>query len=326
MEDDKKIIVVKDLQKVFRVPYKQVGFLNKWKALFKPVYKEVEAVSSLSFSVEKWEKVAFLGPNGAWKSTTIKMLTWILQPTGWEMSILWYNPSKQRKKLVYQIGAVFWQTSRLWYHLTPMDTFFIMGQLFDVPKKELEERITYLVETFEIKNIVDMPVRKLSLGQRMRCEIVASLLHNPKVIFLDEPTIGLDIIAKQKLRETINEINKKEGVTIFLTSHDLWDVEQVCERVVVINHGTILYDGSLEHLRKEYIKTKTIKVNLVWTEEFHWLPFMDVQEKQMDYVQFTIPNTKEAIAETFAYLTSHYQIEDIEIKDPTIEEIIKQFY
>lgn len=160
----------------------------------------------------------------------------------------------------------------------------------------------------------------------MRCEIVASLIHQPKIIFLDEPTIWLDIIAKQKLRETINEINASEKTTIFLTSHDLGDIEQVCDRVIIINHGTILYDGQLKDLRKNYVKTKTINLHLSWKKKFVWLPFMKINFQELDYVSFDIPNTKANIKETFEFLMRRYEVEDIEITDPDIEDIIKEFY
>lgn len=322
----KTIIKITNLQKIFQVEIKKSGFSNKLKSLFKPRYKQVIAVSDINFSVQAWEKIAFLGPNGAGKSTTIKMLTWILHPTSWSMSVAGFNPSTQRKKLVYTIGAVFGQTSRLRYHLTPMDTFKVMAQLFDVDKDEATERIWYLIDKFEIRDLIDTPVRKLSLGQRMRCEIVSALIHKPKIIFLDEPTIGLDIIAKQKLRETINEINASENTTIFLTSHDLWDIEKVCDRVVIINHGKILYDGQLHDLRKNYVKTKIIKINISDESTFKPLDFMKIKQQESDFIQFEIPNNKENLKRTFEYLMATYQVEDIEITDPDIEDIIKEFY
>lgn len=322
----KNIIEVKGLKKIFKVEVKKPWFKNRIKSLFSPTYKEVAAVSGIDFSVKKWEKVAFLGPNGAGKSTTIKMLTWILSSSGGSMKVLWLNPNKDRRKLVYNIGAVFGQTSRLRYHLTALDTFKVMAQLFYVPKEKMNERIDYLVNKFEIKDLINTPVRKLSLGQRMRCEIVSALIHSPQIIFLDEPTIGLDMIAKQKLRETINEVNKSEQTTIFLTSHDLWDIEQVCDRVVIINHWKILYDGLLEDLRKNHIKKKIIKVSFAWAKDFKWLDFMKIKNKEMDYVEFEIPNTKENIAKTFDLIMNKYDVEDIEISDPNIEDIIREFY
>lgn len=320
------IIEVKNLNKTFKIEIKKQWFINRIKWLFKPIYKEVMAVNNINFTIKKGEKVAFIWPNGAGKSTTIKMMTWILTKTTGEMSIMGLDPTKERKKLVYRIGAVFWQTSRLRYHLTPKDTFLLMGKLFDIPKDVLKKRLSYLNNKFEIQELIDVPVRKMSLWQRMRCEIVASLIHSPDIIFLDEPTIGLDIIAKQKLREIINEINSTEKTTIFLTSHDLWDIEQVCDRVIIINHGIILYDWWLDELRKNYIKKKIIKANLVGTADFEPLDFMDMKKKEMDYITFEIPNNKNNLQKTFELLTTKYEVEDIEIKDPNIETIIKEFY
>jgi len=320
------IIQVKDLKKIFKLEVKKQWFINRIKAIFRPEFKEFEAVASINFSVQKGEKIAFLGPNGAGKSTTIKILTGILHATSGHIDVLGLNPAKQRSTLVYKIWAVFWQTSRLRYHLTAIDTFTLMGKLFDIPKDKLAKRIDYLVNKFEIKGMIDKPVRKLSLGQRMRCEIVSSLIHSPEIIFLDEPTIGLDMIAKQKLRETINEIHDLEWTTIFLTSHDLWDIEQVCDRVIIINHGKIYYDGSIVDLRKQYIKKKIIKVKIANTSEFKALDFMHITKKELDYVEFEIPNTKENLQKTFEMITGNYDVDDIEIKDPTIEEIIKEFY
>lgn len=321
-----KSIEVKNLRKTFQIEIKQPWFFNRIKAIFHPKFKKFEAVDGINFSVQKGEKIAFLWPNGAGKSTTIKILTGILHPSSGEINVLGLNPAKQREKLVYKIGAVFGQTSRLRYHLTARDTFRLMGKLFDIPAQQLEKRLDYLVDKFEIKDMINNPVRKLSLGQRMRCEIVSSLIHSPEIIFLDEPTIGLDMIAKQKLRETINEIHDLEGTTIFLTSHDLWDIEQVCDRVIIINHGKIYYDGSIVDLRKQYIKKKIIKVKLANTSDFKTLKFMHITKQELDYIEFEIPNTKENLQKTFEMITTNYDIDDIEIKDPSIEEIIKEFY
>ncbi|MDD2486815.1 MAG: ATP-binding cassette domain-containing protein [Candidatus Gracilibacteria bacterium] len=323
----KPIITVKDLNKTFKQEIRKSGFKNKLKSIFKPEYNDFEAVSSIGFQVMEGEKVAFLGPNGAGKSTTIKMLTGILHSTSGSIDVMGFDPAIDREKYVYNIGAVFGQVSRLWYHLTPGDSFELFGKMFDVPKEKLATRIDYLVSKFEIEDIIDLPVRKLSLGQRMRCEVVASLIHSPKIIFLDEPTIGLDMIAKQKLREIINEINITEGTTIFLTSHDLGDVENICKRVIIINHGKILYDGNLKELRRNYVKVKNIRVKFENMEKtFEPLGFMKMKKEKGDFVEFEIPNTKENLAKTFEILTGDYAVEDITIEDPDIEDIIREFY
>lgn len=322
-----KIIEIKNLRKVFKIEIKQKWFLNKCKKLFSSEYKEFVAVDGINLEVFEWEKIAFLGPNWAGKSTTIKMLTGILHRTSWDISVCGYDPSKDRQKLVYNIWAVFWQLSRLWYHLTANDTFKLFGKIFDVDDSKLKDRLKYLVEKFQIEDLIDKPVRKLSLWQRMKCEIVASLVHSPKILFLDEPTIGLDIIAKQNLRDIVNEINRLENTTIFLTSHDLWDIENICKRIVIINHGKILYDGNLKELRRNYIKVKHIRAKFeTLDEKFEPLEFMTILKEKWSFVEFEIPNTKENLSKTFELLTEKYALEDISIEDPKIEDIIKEFY
>ena len=232
------IINVSNLTKDFKL-YKSKGF-------FKRELSTVRAVSNINFNVEEGEILAFIGPNGAGKSTTIKMLTGILMPTAGKIDVLGLDPQKDRKKLAYNIGTVFGQKSQLWFHLPPMDSFQLLGSIYDIPSKELNLRIDYLSEIMEIKDLMDTPVRKLSLGQRIKCEIAASLLHQPKVIFLDEPTIGLDVIAKKNLRSLIKRINEEEKTTIFLTSHDMGDIEKLCKRMIIINCGTILLDDNVK--------------------------------------------------------------------------------
>ncbi|EKE28438.1 MAG: hypothetical protein ACD_3C00058G0004 [uncultured bacterium (gcode 4)] len=322
-----KIIEVKNLKKIFKQEIKKTWFKNKLNSFFHPEYKEFSAVSWIDISIYEGEKVAFLWPNWAWKSTTIKMLTWILHPTDGEIDVLWFNPSRSREELAYKIWAVFGQTSRLWYHLTPLDSFELFWKMYDISNDSLKSRLKYLVEKFEISELVNIPVRKLSLWQRMRCEVVASLIHKPKALFLDEPTIWLDLVAKQKLREIINEINKDEWTTIFLTSHDLWDIENICKRVIIINWWKILYDGNLKELRRNYIKVKNIRVKFdSLDEKFKPLDFMKIKKTKDTFVEFEIPNSKENLAKTFELLTNDYEVEDITIEDPDIEEIIKEFY
>lgn len=327
MKENKYAISVSKLKKVFKREIKQSWFKNRVKAMFHPEFFEFEAVSEISFNVEQWEKVAFLWPNWAWKSTTIKMLSWMLHPTSWDINVLWFDSGSEREKLVYHIWAVFWQTSRLWYHLTPIDSFKLFWKLYSVPDIKLEERLNYLVNKFWIWELLNIPVRKLSLWQRMRCEVVASLINSPKLLLLDEPTIWLDLIAKQNLREIINEINKDEGTTIFLTSHDLWDVENICKRIIIINHWKILYDWNIKELRRTYVRTKKIRVKFESSDTpFKPLPFMKINKIKDTFVEFEIPNSKDNLSKTFELLTHDYEVEDITIEDPDIEEIIKEFY
>lgn len=320
-------IVVKDLEKKFKVEIKKSWFLPRIKSIFNPEYKEVQAVSWINLEINSWEKVAFLGPNWAWKSTTIKMLTWILSETSWEISVLWLNPSLDREKLVYNIWAVFGQTSRLWYHLTAKDTFLLFAKIFDIPESEYKKRIDYLIKEFEIEEFLNTPVRKLSLWQRMRCEVVASLIHNPKILFLDEPTIGLDMIAKQKLRDVINKINSEEKTTIFLTSHDIGDIEEICDRVIVINHGKVIYDGDIKDLKKNHIKTKIIKVKFdKLYDNFEFWNDVKIIKNSWNYLEIEIKNEKEVLSNILEVLSKKYPFEDISITEPDMEDIIKTFY
>ena len=218
--------------------------------------KELVAVDDVSFSIEQGEAVAFIGPNGAGKSTTIKMLTGILWPTSGEVSILGLSPQTDRKAVVGQIGAVFGQRSNLLPNLPPADTLRLFGVMYGLSKKEITERIAYLEKTLGIEPFRDQPIRTLSLGQRMRVEIACALVHNPKILFLDEPSIGLDIIAKQTLRETLLYLRTEHNMTIFLTSHDVGDIEAICDRVIVVNHGKIIVDESTSELYKIVEKEK----------------------------------------------------------------------
>ncbi len=214
---------------------------SKVRALVRPEHQIIQAVRDLSFEMETGELLGFIGPNGAGKSTTIKMLTGILYPTGGEAQVLGYVPWRQRRELAYHIGTVFGQRPQLWYHLPAIDTLYLFGKIYELDERTVRERIGFLSQAFEIEHLLETPVRKLSLGQRMRCEVAASLLHRPRLILLDEPSIGLDVVAKQRIRDTVRHINAVENVGVLLTSHDAGDIEALCKRVIIINHGQIVY-------------------------------------------------------------------------------------
>ncbi len=249
-------IKVENLSKSFRVKKKEKGMAGSLKAILHPQIETVRAVKDVSFTVEKGEMLAFIGPNGAGKSTTIKMLTGILYPDGGRIEVLGIDPAKKRKQLAYQIGTVFGQKEQLWTHLTPYDNFRFFGAIYDLSERETEERITELSERFALGGFINTPVRNLSLGQRIRCEIVASLLHRPKVLFLDEPTIGLDPVVKENIRSLIKQMNREEHTTIFLTSHDVGDIEKLCRRMIIVNDGQIVLDDSMEKLKERYLRGK----------------------------------------------------------------------
>ena len=256
------IIEVDNLTKSFRTRERGEGLAASMRSFVAPRYRTREAVKHISFSLDAGEVLAFIGPNGAGKSTTIKMLTGILHPTSGTVQVLGMTPWQQRRTLAYSISSVFGQKSQLWYHLPPQDTFNLLANIYELDMQEYHKRRDFLVEVFDIAEHIRTPARKLSLGERMRCELAAALLHKPRVIFLDEPTIGLDVIAKQKIRDLIGVLNREEGVTVFLTSHDSGDIEQVCQRAIVINHGEIILDAPVERLKRDYLKAKTVDMLL----------------------------------------------------------------
>ena len=251
-----KIIEVKNLRKTFE--RKEKG--KTLKEFFNPKVIEFQAVDNISFEVHKGERIAFVGPNGAGKSTTIKMLTGILHPTSGEIRVAGFNPASQRKKVAYKIGCLFGQKSSLWMHLPAIDSYKLFGAIYDLDDDIALKRINHLIETFKIQDLVNIPVRRLSLGQRMICEIVGVLIHEPEIIFLDEPTIGLDIVVKERVRELIKDINEKSNVTVFLTSHDVSDIEKLCDRVIIIDKGKIVIDENIEELKEKYLKKKTVTI------------------------------------------------------------------
>lgn len=250
-------IEAEDLSKTFRVRVKEKGMRGSIRAILRPQVEKITAVDRVSFAVEEGEMLAFIGPNGAGKSTTIKMLTGILCPDGGGVRVLGLDPVKNRKRLAYQIGTVFGQKEQLWTHLTPYDNFRFFGAIYDIPDGETEGRIGELAERFELGSFINTPVRNLSLGQRIRCEIVASLIHKPGVLFLDEPTIGLDPVVKENIRELIRQMNREYHTTIFLTSHDVGDIEKLCKRIIIMNAGQIVLDDSMEHLKRHYLNQET---------------------------------------------------------------------
>ncbi|MBN1624591.1 MAG: ATP-binding cassette domain-containing protein [Clostridia bacterium] len=313
------------LSKTYKVKIKGEGFKSTFKSLIKPEYKEVEAVKNVSFSVEEGEMLAFIGPNGAGKSTTIKMLTGILHPTSGQAEVLGFNPVRDRKKLSYQIGAVFGQKSQLSFHLPPLDSFRLLSSVYEIEKSDYERRLARLTELLELEEFLDSPVRKLSLGQRVRCEFAASLLHGPKILFLDEPTIGLDVVVKHKIRDLIKRLNKEEGVTVFLTSHDAGDVENLCRRAIVIDHGTVAVDMSVKKMKYDYLNKKVVSLKFNCETSLNETEGVTIIKNTPYAAKFSVDTRIAAIGKVIAGLDSE-TIADITIEEPPMEEIIAAIY
>jgi len=254
-----EVVKVKDLSKTFRVRQKEKGMKGSIKAVFHPKMTEIRAVDRVSFTVDEGEMLAFIGPNGAGKSTTIKMLTGILYPDCGSIDVLGMDPTKKRKQLAYGIGTVFGQKEQLWTHLTPYDNFRFFGAIYDIRDRDTEARIKELSDVFDLGGFINTPVRNLSLGQRIRCEIVAAFIHKPQILFLDEPTIGLDPVVKENIRSLIRQMNREMHTTIFLTSHDTLDIEKLCRRIIIVNSGQIVLDDSMDHLKCQYLSRRAEK-------------------------------------------------------------------
>jgi ABC-2 type transport system ATP-binding protein len=323
--DYMSIIKVQDLCKTFKVKTKEAGLKGSVKSIFSPNFREIQAVNNISLEVEKGEILAFIGPNGAGKSTTIKMMTGILYPTSGSIEVLGFNPSKERKQLSYKIGTVFGQKSQLWFHLPPLDSFNLLGHIYDIDNEKLKKRIELLKEIFEIGDLMDIPVRKLSLGQRIRCEIAASILHEPEIIFLDEPTIGLDVVVKQKIRELILKLNKEEKTTIFLTSHDSGDIEQLCKRAIIINHGEVVLNEAIKNMRRNYLSKKIIDIKYNETVNGE-NKNLNIIKGKGNALKVQVETSKENIDEVLNTLIKLGKVNDITISELPLEDIISYIY
>lgn len=301
-------------------------FVVKYGKGFKREKKEVVAVDSISLKIEQGQSVAFVGPNGAGKSTTIKMLTGILNPTSGVARVLGCVPWRERTKLTKSIGAVFGQRSQLWYHLPPRDTFELLRRIYNIDKVKFLERRDQLIERFEMSEFLDIQVRKLSLGQRMRAEVAASLLHFPSVLFLDEPTIGLDVIARQELRDLIRQWNQEEGLTVFLTSHDAGDIETVAKRVVIINHGKLVLDDKVSTVKRHYLGSKVLRVKFRGEPSAIDMPGVEVVKSSYHAMRLQVDTTKVEIDEVMKEILHAAPVADITIENPPLEDIIAHIY
>lgn len=320
-------IQVTDLQKTFQSKRKAAGLRGSMRALVRPEYVTVEAVRKLSFQMDAGELLGFIGPNGAGKSTTIKMLTGILLPSDGQAQVLGYTPWKQRRQLAYHIGTVFGQRPQLWYHLPAIDTFTLFGKIYELDDAETKKRISQLSEAFEIGDLLETPVRKLSLGQRMRCEVAASLLHRPRLLLLDEPSIGLDVVAKQRIRDSIRRMAQDENVGVLLTSHDAGDLEALCKRVIIINHGQIVYEDRVSNLKRRFLTSKLVEVRFADKVPADFsMDGVEVLKVGSYGVKLRFDTRKTPVEKVIADISARGQVMDINISDPPLEEVIAKIY
>lgn len=319
------VIEVKNLSKTFKIRNKGVGFYNRMKSIVAPDFINVSAVDNISFNVRKGEKLAFIGPNGAGKSTTIKMLTSILRPDAGSISVLGLNPIKKRKELAYRIGTVFGQKEQLWMHLSPYDNFKFVSMVYDLDKNKANQRIAELSAIFNLNNFIHTPVKNLSLGQRICCEIVASMIHSPEILFLDEPTIGLDPVIKEKVRNFIGKMNEEYLTTIFLTSHDIGDIERLCNRIIIMNKGRLVTDTSINDLKFNYLREKIFEIK---TKSFVGIPSMrglTVLYHDDSFIKAAV-DTSLADVSNIIKLLDYDNIIDINIACLPLENIISDIY
>ncbi|MBY9073444.1 ATP-binding cassette domain-containing protein [Nocardioides sp. WL0053] len=311
------LIEVTDLSRTFEVRRKVSRFRRE--------VHEVRAVDHLSFAVGAGEMVGYIGPNGAGKSTTIKMLTGILVPSSGSLSVAGIDPSRNRVELTRRIGVVFGQRTTLWWDLPLRDSFELLRRIYRIDRDRYRRNLAEFTELLELGDLLDTPVRQLSLGQRMRGDIAAALLHDPEILYLDEPTIGLDVVSKGRLREFLRTLNAERGVTLLLTTHDLQDIEQLCSRVMVIDHGFLVFDGSLELLHERGGSTRTLVVDLVDEAPPIDVPGAEVRKVEGPRQWLSFP-AKASAAPVVAAVAASYDVADLSITEPAIEDVIRAIY
>lgn len=314
------------ISKTFKVAKRNSGLKAALKSFFKREYTYIDAVKNVSFSIEKGEIVGYIGPNGAGKSTTIKMLSGILLPTAGNIRVNGLDPFKDRKKYVSNIGVVFGQRSQLSWDIPAEDTFDLLKDIYDLSDKEYQKTKTELVNLLNIQEVMKQPVRSLSLGQRMRCEIAASLLHKPKILFLDEPTIGLDAESKKIVRDFIKKLNKNHKTTVILTTHDMTDIEALAKRIILIGKGELLYDGTLSNLKKKYGSYKEVLVSTNEKIDKIKLKGIIKKSKNINGYSFIIDSNVLSLSKLLNNLSLKYVINDIDIKNESIDDVILKLY
>lgn len=318
------MIELKNIEKTYKIKKREAGVTNALKSFVKGNYKEVKALKGISFKIDEGEIVGYIGPNGAGKSTTIKIMCGILTPDSGECVINGYVPYKERKKYVKDIGVVFGNRSGLWWDVPVDDSFELIKSIYKIPEIKYKEQKEMLVEMLNIGEIIKTPTRQLSLGQRMRCEIAASFLHDPKIVFLDEPTIGLDSVSKIAVREFIKKINKEKKTTIILTTHDTGDIEALTKRIILIGKGQVLVDGNLRGLIKQYSNKEMV---IKYSGRIDNLQDgLKILEKDDNKVRIDIDENKISLADSIVEISKKVKIEDLEISNTSIDNIVARLY
>ena len=318
-------ISVKNLRKIFTHYKKVPGLLGALKGLFKREEVSVEAVSGINFEIQEGEFVGFVGPNGAGKTTTLKILSGILYPTSGSARVLSFEPFRRQVDFQKQFSLVMGQKNQLWWDLPARDTFELNKAIYEIPDEKYEQNLSALSQLLRIEDLLDVQVRKLSLGQRMKCELIAALLHDPKILFLDEPTIGLDVISQEAIRDFLREYNRAKKATIILTSHYMEDIKRLCNRVMIIDHGHLVYDGSYKDLTEKFADTKTIE--MAFGEEVlkdRLRPFGEVTDYRGYSARLIVPRND--IARITTELLQKFPIDDISIHEETMEEIVRSIF
>ena len=321
-----EIILVEDLRKHFKIYKHHRGILGPLRNLTTRQSNLVRAVDGINFKIQSGELVGYLGPNVAGKSTTLKMLTGLLVPTSGEVIVDKQIPWRNRKTYVAEIGAVFGQRTSLWWDLPVIESLDLLQHIYKIPRERFNHNLDEFRELLELDQFMDAPVRTLSLGQRMRADICAALLHDPKLLFLDEPTIGLDVVAKERIRRFIMHINQERGTTILLTTHDLSDVEILCKRVMIIDHGKLLYDGKLDLLRERFGDKRQLIVDFVEEYDAITIDGVEVINQQGHRITFQFTSQEISASELINQLSAQFRIRDLEVREPDIETTIRRIY
>lgn len=320
------LIEVRDVSKTFRVSKRGKGIPGMVANLFVPRYEKRHAVKNVSLEIEEGEMVGFIGPNGAGKSTTIKMLSGILYPDGGSLQVAGYIPYRQRREYVSKIGVVFGQKSQLQWDLPVIDSFELLKAIYRIPEEVYRRNLDRYTEMLNMGGFLNQPVRQLSLGQRMRADIVAALLHSPRIVFFDEPTIGVDVVGKEVIRSFLRELNKRDRLTMIFTTHDMQDIEKTCRRLLIIDDGSKVYDGSLEGIKAKYGTTRQLDVEFSHSIEVRPIDHVRIQELDAYKKRFYFENTKVELQELMNHLLSEYPVRDLNITEPAIEGIIRKIY